>query len=166
MQKISNGYNYFATTDGKIFNSKGIEITPCVNNCGYLTVRLWKNNKSKVFTVHRLIALTFIPNPLGKEMVNHINGMKKDNCVSNLEWVTRSENTLHSHKIGLQVSKKGSDHPNALFNDELIHQVCAMIELGQKAREISESLNVPVYLIKNIKYQGSWKHISCLYKIK
>jgi hypothetical protein len=166
MQKITNGYNYFVNDEGKVFNSKGKEITTCMNNCGYLTVRLWKNNHSRVFTIHRLVALALIPNPDNKEMVNHIDGNKKNNRVSNLEWVTRSENTLHSHRIGLQVSKKGSDHHSSIFSDEIVHQVCKMIEEGFKARQIVEKLNVPLYLIKNIKYQNSWKHISSLYKIK
>lgn len=166
MQKITNGYNYYVNHEGKLFNPKGKEITTCVNNCGYYTVRLWKENKSRVFTLHRLVALALIPNPLNKEMVNHIDGNKKNNCVSNLEWVTRSENTLHSYRIGLQVSKLGSEHHSSIHDDSLIHSICKMIEQGYKAREISDSLNVPVYIIKNIKYQGSWKHISSLYKIK
>lgn len=51
--------------------------------------------------VHRLVALTFIPNPESKETVNHINGVKKDNHVENLEWATRSENTQHAWDNGL-----------------------------------------------------------------
>lgn len=99
-------------------------------------------------------------------MVNHIDGNKKNNHVSNLEWVTRSENAIHSHSIGLQISRKGSDHHNSIFSDDVIHQICKMIEDGLSARKIVENLNVPLYLIKNIKYQGSWKHISSLYKLK
>lgn len=60
--------------------------------------------------VHRLVAKAFIPNPDCKEQVNHINGVKNDNRVCNLEWCTRSENIQHSFDTGLNVAKKGKDH--------------------------------------------------------
>lgn len=60
------------------------------------------NGKHKSFLAHRLVALAFIPNPENKEQVNHINGVKKDNKVTNLEWVTNQENMTHSWDTGLR----------------------------------------------------------------
>ena len=65
----------------------------------YLRVRLSKNGVAKTHRVNRLIALTFIENSLNKETVNHINGIKTDNRVENLEWATPKEQAIHRHKI-------------------------------------------------------------------
>ena len=63
---------------------------------GYLEVALYKNGKGKSIQVHRIVAKTFIPNIENKAQVNHIDGNKKNNNVSNLEWVLGSENMIHS----------------------------------------------------------------------
>jgi NUMOD4 motif/HNH endonuclease len=78
-------------------------------NCGYLLVWLWKNNKQKVATVHRLVARAFVTGN-GKE-VNHKNGVKTDNRASNLEWVSRSRNHLHAVDIGLNKQAVRVQHP-------------------------------------------------------
>lgn len=65
------------------------------NSSGYASFT--KGNK--IFLVHRMIAMAFIPNPHNKSQVNHKNGNKKDNSIENLEWVTKSENELHSVRI-------------------------------------------------------------------
>lgn len=68
---------------------------------GYMTIGLRLNGKKSRFRVHRLVASSFIPNPEGKEFVNHIDGVKDNNILSNLEWATASENTRHAVEAGL-----------------------------------------------------------------
>ena len=75
---------------------------------GYKIVRLYYKNKAKCEKVHRLVAITFIPNPLNKPQVNHKDGNKSNNHISNLEWSTAKENVNHSFKsLNRQSSNKG-----------------------------------------------------------
>ncbi len=67
----------------------------------FKAVGLYKNKKRKVFQVHRLVAITYIPNPENKPDVNHIDGDTFNNHVCNLEWVTKKENMEHARKTGL-----------------------------------------------------------------
>lgn len=73
-------------------------IKPTIDR-GYHTVSLCINKKYLRTGSHRLVALAFIKNPLNKPCVNHINGVKHDNRISNLEWVTYSENENHSIRV-------------------------------------------------------------------
>lgn len=81
---------------------------PGINNVGYYTVRLNNGEGSKLFLLHRLIAEAFIPNddPEHKKFVDHINGIKTDNSLSNLEWVTQRENNIRAYNNGLKVGPK------------------------------------------------------------
>lgn len=101
-QKPIDGYpNYFISEDGKVWNSKKkIFLKPMLNR-GYCQIILCRHSKHKTFKMHRLVALAFIPNPQNKREVNHKDGNKENNCVSNLEWSTRSENNLHRYSSGL-----------------------------------------------------------------
>ncbi|EJV59318.1 HNH endonuclease signature motif containing protein [Bacillus mycoides] len=106
--------NILVTTDGRVFskermvsNGKGYSLKPLKelklqkSRKGYLTFTLGKNKTKKTWSVHRVVALTFIPQITGKTQVNHIDGNKENNTVSNLEWCDNSENQIHAYKLGL-----------------------------------------------------------------
>lgn len=100
------GYpNYAIYSIGVVKNIKtGRVLKTGADNKGYLTVRLYNNGKARTFKVRRLVAEYFIPNPLNKPQVNHKDGIKSNNDMSNLEWATNSENQLHAVENGLKAS--------------------------------------------------------------
>lgn len=77
---------------------------------GYRHYVLSKNSVSKKIKTHRIIAEAFIKNKHNKSQINHINGIKHDNRIENLEWCSQSENQKHAYILGLQKSKKGADN--------------------------------------------------------
>lgn len=85
---------------------KGKDLKPILTKNGYLFINLWDKNNCKRGLVHILVAKAFIPNPKNKLEVNHKDTNKKNNCINNLEWNTRSENTLHSYKMKLRENQR------------------------------------------------------------
>lgn len=93
--------NYSVNEEGKVKNDiTDKELSPRVQQ-GYKHVTIYINKKPKSCRVHRLVATAFIPNIENKPYVNHLNGIRSDNRMENLEWVTPSENTQHAVDIGL-----------------------------------------------------------------
>lgn len=116
--------NILVSTDGRIFskerlvsNGKGYSLKPLrelklqKNHKGYLTFTVGKNKTKKTWSVHRVVALTFIPMVDNKTQVNHIDCNKTNNKVSNLEWCDNSENQLHAYKNGLNKRSEKAGRP-------------------------------------------------------
>lgn len=129
-------------TNGIAQRTKG-KMLSIISNQGYSLVSLSKGHYINVF-VHRLVAEAFIPNPENKTDVNHINGNKADNKVENLEWLTRSENQIHSYRIlKRKVSKAflgrfGKDHPRSR-KVKCINNGVTYSALNDAARELNIS---------------------------
>lgn len=88
----------------RIGNRKGAKVgrilAKAYNSRGYLMTTLWKNNVSRSYTIHRLVAIAFVEGD-HTLTVNHIDGNKLNNSPDNLEWITKAENTRHQHETGL-----------------------------------------------------------------
>ncbi len=101
MKELESYKNYIILSDGRVyskFSKKFLTLTECN---GYYRIQLWKDNIPKTVRVHILVATHFCQNPENKRYVNHKDGNKLNNDYTNLEWVTASENTKHSHSLGL-----------------------------------------------------------------
>lgn len=114
--KIKNFEQYELSRNGEVrrMNKKGEMkiLKHWVNSKksnDYLRVSLFRNSKQTRFLLHRLIALHFIDNPENKPQVNHIDGNRQNYEISNLEWVTRSENSIHAVRV-----LKSWKHPNPM----------------------------------------------------
>jgi hypothetical protein len=101
---------------------------------GYIYISLRKNKKVFTFSLHRLLALHFIDNPFDKKEVNHINGLKTDNRLQNLEWVTAKENTTHYIENNLK--------PSLVEGKEKAEEVRKLHKLGMRPIEIMKQLSV------------------------
>jgi hypothetical protein len=111
---------YEVSSNGKVRNAKSkIVLSPYRNRHGYLLVAIYFNGKSRGYSVHRLVAKTFVPNLQGKECVNHLDENKMNNNYLNLEWCTIKENNsygtrnkrigLHKKKQVVQIDKKTNE---------------------------------------------------------
>lgn len=120
-KKIINYPNYQISNIGKVKSLiTNKELKPFLNEKGYLKIGLYnKNKKQKNIFIHRLVGQHFISNPLNKEQINHINHIKTDNRVINLEWVTTLEN--NRHKVTYKKRKISFDELDKIFEYYLVN---------------------------------------------
>ena len=117
-----------------------------------------KNSIRKDFKVARLVAILFIPNPDNKPFVNHIDGVKSNDCVWNLEWATHKENDQHAYKIGLRCGMKGDKNGMATINSKTVLNIRADAE-KKSYKQLAKKYDLNyghIYLIVNRRI---WKHI-------
>ncbi len=83
--------NYYIYKDGRVLNTDTGKFLKPQRNKGYFTISLYCNGREKMFSVHRLLGIAFIPNPENKPTIDHINRKRRDNRLINLRWATRKE---------------------------------------------------------------------------
>lgn len=103
---VLDGVEITVFENGTVVINNAIKRPGC-NGCGYLYLRV--KPCGKLYKVHRLVAMAFIPNPENKPQVNHIDGNKSNNHYKNLEWCSVKENIVHAWKTGLNKARYGKD---------------------------------------------------------
>jgi hypothetical protein len=135
MIPISGFENYAVTETGVVVNTNsGKVLKPSLNENGYLYVSFWKDKKGHSRTVHRLVATAYIPNPLDKPFVNHLDANRGNPHRGNLEWCTQSENIKHAYGIGNMSQKQNftSDELDWLLNEVLQNKTMTELALAMK----------------------------------
>ena len=147
---------YEVTRDGRIIShkkSKPREIKPYLDRDGYKIVQLIINGKYKHYSVHRLVAMTYLVNEGNKPEVNHIDGNKLNNHLSNLEWVTRSENTQKAYN-NKQLVALGKPK----LNPKLVKEIRENKE-NLNREQLARKYKVSCSCIQHIRRGRTWKNI-------
>lgn len=167
MRKKHPYFECLVTEDGQVFSLRGKRYKAYNNEFGYCIVNIKDpvDGKWRTRRVHRLVAEAFLPNPEGKPEVNHKDGDKSNNCVSNLEWATSKENKDHGWANGLYTAR-GELHVDSVLTDKQVHEICRLLEEGARNIDLARAFGVHKDTISRIRIGDNWKHISSLYNIK
>jgi hypothetical protein len=138
------------------YNAKLLK--PRLSFDGYLRVALTKNRIVKNYSVHKLVALSFIPNIGNKPELNHKDAIKLNNKSNNIEWCTHSENMDHAVKNGLMCSNVGDKNPNAKLTQSQVNEIKQKYLTGKfTQRELAKEYNICKSSIGNITIHKSWQ---------
>jgi len=142
---------YQVSTLGRVksFCRSETKIVSQHKNHGYLRVILHKDGLNRL-RVHRLVALSFIPNPENKKEINHKNGIKTDNRVENLEWCTSSENKKHALYTGLNRVRFGQEASRAKLTNVQVLAIRGAIRSGYKQMDIAKYFKITASVISDI----------------
>lgn len=150
-------YDIQVTEDGKIYSLCGKERKVKPHPSGYVRVAVYKDGVARTCSVHRLVAQTYLENPENMLEVNHKDGVKSNNDVTNLEWCTPKENKNHAWDNGLYA---------AVLDKQQVHKICQMLQDGRRSIDIAKEFGLHKDYIASIRAGRNWLRISKNYDIK
>lgn len=156
MKEILFAKKYKIDEYGNVF-SKGNKKWQSTTKQGYKRISLvCDDGKTRKFLVHRLVALTYLPNPENKPEVNHKDGVKYNNHVDNLEWVTRDENMKHAFSTGLN-NNEGENNGRSILSKEDVIDIYMKALDGARVIDLSKEYSVSNSCISDIMKKRNWK---------
>jgi hypothetical protein len=136
---------------------------PCLTPIGYVQITLYKDGVGLTHKMHRLVASHFIANPENKPEVNHKDGNKLNNHVTNLEWVTSKENIVHAEKTGLRNSK---GQGNAFYGKKHSEQVKQLLSKLRGTLVLDTQTGVYYDSVKDAAVAGCVKTVTLHARMK
>lgn len=132
---------------------------------GYIYVGVYVEYKRNIQrAVHRLVAETFIPNPENLREVDHIDCNKKNNHVSNLDWVSSKENKRRAWENNLY-TMIGDNHCGSVLTEALVHSICQALQDGMRNKDVAQMFGVHKDQVGHIRRGTIWKIVSSQYKL-
>lgn len=156
-KKISDS-GHEVSNSGNIRNSAGLHLKQWTLSTGYKQIQF--KHKGKKYSVHRLVALAFIPNINNLPFVNHLNHNRSDNRVENLEWCTQSRNIQHAFNSGRMPSHVGSLHPRSKLDEGQVKTIKSILfskEITKK--QMADYFSVCEGTIVSIQQGINWSHV-------
>lgn len=167
-QEIPEAPGYRVGSDGTVWSRKnrrwGLldywkQMRSPTTRLGYVEVRLRVDGGNKTFSVSRLVAKAFLPNPDGKAEVNHKDGNKRNNAVENLEWVTKSENHRHAYANGLRYRPWGTKAKSAKLTESDIPEIRNLWRSGLTKVAIAKKYGVSESAVGCVIRGITWVHV-------
>lgn len=154
------GYSgYYVSNRGRV-RSKKYGLLKAYCGRGYPQVKVFKDGRGYTRNIHRLMCYAFYgPVPQGK-CVNHIDGNKRNNLLSNLEVVTHSENNIHALRNGLRKTPVGSKRPQSKLIESEVRTIVRLISRGKPGAEIARKFNLSQPTISDIMIGRTWNHVT------
>lgn len=151
---------YWISSYGRVYSYKSNRnLTLQKTEKGYVMACIF-TDKFKMKAVARLVGMAFIDNPHNLPEINHLDGDKNNNRVSNLVWSTTRDNLLHAFKLGLKVNK-GAKNPTSKLTDKKVLRIREAYKVNPKLplKFLAQKFNVTVQLISMVKHRKCWQHI-------
>ena len=150
-----------------------------ISKQGYYTTVIKQDNKNYTLKIHRLVAETFLEPPSndllikcksehwGVVCVNHKDGVKTNNHISNLEWCDMAYNNSHARDNNMVPSLKGSSNGRSKLTEEIVHEICRLFQDTKLSiKDIHEMFDISIPQLQKIRANLAWKHIRSLYNIE
>lgn len=164
MGRVRSVDRVIAVKDGRMRKHKGRVLKPHLNNGGYELHKLSNDGRGITKTVHRLVLETFKPHVNMNDLqVNHIDGNKSNNHLTNLEWVTARDNILHAHDLGL-IKNRGEDSPRAKLSKADVLEILQRLDAGEMHKDIGLDYGVSRRCITDINTGRRWRVVKEKYE--